>query len=204
MVDVHCSSPKPINIGVSQGYVLSSTLFLLFISDLLNLTQCPIHSYADDYTLYFTSFSRRQNQKQVNDSREDATERLAFDFSLVSDSGRENLVLFNATKTRFFHLSTRQNLPDNYTLYFDDTHLSSSSTLNILGLSTKTLNWKSHSSLAKSASKKLGVLYRLHQLFLPLLVVDSLQGPYPSLYGVRISRIGGSTHTELLKSLSSY
>ena len=91
-------------------------------------------------------------------------------------------MLFNASKTQFLHLSTRQNLPDNYPFYFDDTHLSLSSTLNILGLSfTKTLNWESHiSSLIESASKKLGVL--CPQVFLLLPVADSAP-----LYGVRIS-----------------
>ena len=78
-------------------------------------------------------------------------------------------MLFNASKTQFLHLSIRQNLPDNYPIYFDDTNLSLSFILNILGLSfTKTRNWKFHiSSLAKSASKKLGVLCHLHQFFSP-------------------------------------
>ena len=168
VIDGHCSSPEPINSGVPQGHVLSPTLFLLFINDILNLTQCHMHSYADNSILYFfTSFSRRPNQKQINDSRGDATEHLTSDLSLISDWGRENLVLFIASKIQFFLLSTWQNFQDNYLLYFDDTHLSPSSTLNILGLSlTNTLNWKTHiSSLAKSASKKLGVLYRFHQFF---------------------------------------
>ncbi len=58
VVDGHCSSPKPINSGVPQGSVLSPTLFLLFIND-LSVTKCPIHSYAHDSTLHFsTSFDR--------------------------------------------------------------------------------------------------------------------------------------------------
>ncbi len=52
VVDGHCSNPIPINSGVPQGSVLSPTLFLLFINDLLSLTNCPIHSYADDTTLH--------------------------------------------------------------------------------------------------------------------------------------------------------
>ena len=127
---------------------------------------------------FFTSFSRRLNQKQINNSRGDATERLTSDISLISDWGRENLVLFNALKTHFLHLSTQQNLPDNYPLYFDDIHLYPFSTLNILGLSfTNTMNWKSHiSSLAKSASKKLCVLYRLHQVFSPYQLMTLYRG----------------------------
>ncbi|MPC99166.1 hypothetical protein E2C01_094563 [Portunus trituberculatus] len=62
------------------------------------------------------------------------------------------------------------NLPDNYPLFFNDTQLSPSSTLIILSLSfTYNLNWKLHiSSLAKTASMKLGVLRRLRQFFSPL------------------------------------
>ena len=81
VVDGHCSSSKPINSGVPQGSVLSLNIFLLFINDFLNLTQCPIHSYADDSTLHLSkSFSRLPNQKQVNDSCEDATECQFFIF----------------------------------------------------------------------------------------------------------------------------
>ena len=101
-MDDHCSSPEIINSGVPQGSVSSPTLFLLFINDLLNLTQSPIHSYDDDTTLHFsTLYKRRKTQQALNDSRRDAIGRLHSDFSIVSDCGRANLVLFNASKTQF-------------------------------------------------------------------------------------------------------
>ncbi len=76
MVDGHCSS-KPINNDVPQGSVLSPTLFLLFINDLLSQISYPIHSYADDTTLHFSmSFSRSPTLQEINRSRREATERL--------------------------------------------------------------------------------------------------------------------------------
>ncbi len=60
VVDGHCSPPKPINSDVPQGSVLSPTLSLLFINDLLSIINCPIHSYADNSALHFsTSIDRR-------------------------------------------------------------------------------------------------------------------------------------------------
>ena len=66
VVDSHCSSPKAINSGVPQGFVLSPILFQLFIYGFLNLTQCPIHSYTDDTTLHFSpSYNRHPIQKRM-------------------------------------------------------------------------------------------------------------------------------------------
>ena len=90
---------------------------------------------------------------------------------IVTISRRVNLILFNASKTQFLQLSTQNNLPDNYPLFFNDTHthLPLSSTSNTLDLSfIKNLDWQFHiSTLAKSASKKLGVLWHLHPFFIP-------------------------------------
>ncbi len=170
VVGGHCSAPKPINGGVLQGSVLSPTLFLLFINDLLSLKNCPIHSYADDTTLHYsTSFDRYPNHQLTEIARIDATERLTSDLFIVSNWGRRNLVSFNASKTQFLHISTRHDLSLNFPLFFNNTQLSPSSTLNCLGLSfTPKLNWNFHiSSLAKSASWKLCVLYRLQPFFSP-------------------------------------
>ncbi len=82
VVDGHYSTPKPINSGVPQGSVLSPTLFLLFINDPLSLTNCPIHAYADDTTLHYsTPFKRQPNPEELETSGNDTTERLTSDLS---------------------------------------------------------------------------------------------------------------------------
>ena len=113
--------------------------------------------------------------------------------------------MFNASKTQFLHLSTRHNLPDNYPLFFNDTQLSPSSTLNILGLSfTKNLNWKFHiSSLAKTASMKLGVLCRLRQFFSPYQLLTLYRGLIRPCMEYASHVWGGSTHTALLNRVES-
>ncbi len=147
VVDGHYSSLKPINSGVQQGFVISPTLFLSSIND-LSISNCPIHSYGDNSTLpYSTSFDRRPILQDLQDSRLEVAERLTSDLAMISDWARRNLVSFNVLKTRFLHLCTRHNLPNSYPLFFDNTQLSPSSTLNILGLSfTQNLNWKLHIS----------------------------------------------------------
>ncbi len=60
VVDGYCSKPKPINSGVPQGSVISPTLFLLFINDLVSITECSIHFYANDSSLHYSiTFKRR-------------------------------------------------------------------------------------------------------------------------------------------------
>ncbi len=81
VVDGYCSKPKSINSGVPQGPVLSPTLFLLLINDFLSITECPIHSYADDSTLHYSvTFKSRPSQIELHNARLDATERLALTF----------------------------------------------------------------------------------------------------------------------------
>ena len=105
----------------------------------------------------------------------------------------------------------RQGRHNNYPLFFSDTQLCPSSTLNILSLSfTYNLNWKLHiSSLAKTTSKKLSILSCLHQFFSPPQAANSIQGPYPSMYGVHFTCLGrfhsySSLGQDGIKSLSSH
>src|ERR1044072_3389963 len=79
------------------------------------------------------------------------------------------MVVFNASKTQFLHLSTRHNLPHNYDIFFENTQLKPSSVLNILGVSfSRDLSRKDHiTSLSKQVSKRLSVLRRLRSFFTP-------------------------------------
>ena len=52
VIDGISSSSFHTNAGVPQGSVISPTLFLIYINDLLNLPSNPVHCYADDSTLH--------------------------------------------------------------------------------------------------------------------------------------------------------
>ncbi|KAL7632739.1 UNVERIFIED_CONTAM: hypothetical protein RMT77_016940 [Armadillidium vulgare] len=123
VVDGHRSSFKSINSGVPQGSVLSPTLFLLFINDLLSVTSSPIHSYADDSTLHYSfHFERRPSQQQLIEARRVALEQLTSDLSRISNWGRENMVFSMPPK-----LNSSISLLDTI---FHTTMISSSKTLN--------------------------------------------------------------------------
>ena len=206
VVDGHRSTFKPINSGVPQGSVLSPTLFLIFINDLLSVTSSPIHSYADDSTLHYSfHFERRPTQLQLLNAREAALERLASDLSRISNWGRENMVIFNASKTQFLHLTTRHNLPNTYNIFFENTELKSSPVLNILGVSfSRDLSYKDHIvSLTKQASKRLGVLRRLQNFFTPPQLLALYRGVVRPCMEYASHIWGGSTHTALLERVES-
>ena len=52
IMDEKFSQEYPVNAGVSQGFILGPTLFLLYINDLSDDVICNIAIYADDTTLY--------------------------------------------------------------------------------------------------------------------------------------------------------
>ena len=85
--------------------------------------------------------------------------------------GRETVVVFNASKTRFLNLLPRRNYSNNEPLLRKDTLLSLSLP-NIIGLSFNyNINWKIDiSSVAKSESINIGLLIRLHFILYLLLL----------------------------------
>ena len=68
------SQEYPFNAGVPQGFILGTTLFLLYINDLPDDGICNIAIYADDTTLYFKC-----------DQASDLWQQLDLDSELESD-----------------------------------------------------------------------------------------------------------------------
>merc|ERR1712002_1214306 len=167
MVDGSVSPPKSINSGVPQGCVLSPTLFLCFINDLLSISSNHIHSYADDSTLHSsTMFPKGPSINSRLASRVDTISSLNDDLERIAGWGADNLVNFNDQKTQFMLMSL-SNLADDPQVIFKNTVIRPTKTLNLLGLTiSSNLLWKPHlQQIAKSASAKLGILFRCRPFF---------------------------------------
>ena len=115
-------------------------------------------------------------------------------------------MVFNASKTQFLHMTTRRgDLPLDYNLFFDNTKLEPSPNLNILGVSfSPNLSWKEHIvSLAKSASRRLGVLGRLREFYTPSQLLSVYKGQVRPCMEYASHIWGGSSHTRMLDRVES-
>lgn len=165
VVDGECSELMSLNAGVPQGCVLSPTLFLLHINDMLQIS--GIHCYADDSTgdaIYNgrASFSR----ENVNECRKTLVSEIELSLARVSEWGRLNLVQFNPLKTQVCAFTTKRT-PFTVLPRFENTLLSASAAIGILGVDISSeVQFRDHlEGKAKLASKKLGVLNRSKRYF---------------------------------------
>ena len=145
----------------------SPTLFLLFINDLLHATDSDVHSFADDSNLHkSSSFQCQPSSNARSQSRLAMSSTINSDLQSISEWGTRNLVKFNTSKTQLLTISL-SNAPSNYPIIFEDSEIPSLNSVNILGLQiSSSLSWRDHIvQIAKSASKKLGVLFRCKQYF---------------------------------------
>ncbi|CAH2096385.1 unnamed protein product [Euphydryas editha] len=162
VLDGYSSDQKAIDAGVPQGLVLSATLFLLHINDLL----VPgTFGYADDSTVTDRYFSSARASKDVIQScREEMVSRLNVALQAVSEWGDANLVTFNATKTQACVFSSKRS-PLHLAPTFRNVSVEITDSLQLLGVElSSNLNFGQHiESKAKTAAKKLGILSKVRR-----------------------------------------
>ncbi|KAL0878611.1 hypothetical protein ABMA27_003690 [Loxostege sticticalis] len=162
-----CSSElMAIDAGVPQGSVLSATLFLLHINDLLSL---GIVGYADDSTVmekYLSSAGA--SGVEVQRMRKAMVERTSLTLSNVSQWGDHNLISFNASKTQACLFSAKRS-PFTLSPTFRGTSVPVTDTLQLLGIELSSdLNFGTAiESKAQIAARKLGVLNKVKRYFTP-------------------------------------
>ena len=88
------------------------------------------------------------------------------DLQNISEWITHNLVKFNTSKPHLLTISL-SNTPSNYPIIFDDSEIPLLNSINILGIQIScSFSWRDHIvQIAKSASKKLGVLFGRKRYF---------------------------------------
>ena len=104
-----------------------------------------------------------------------------------------NLVSFNANKTQccLISKSKNKNLPD---ILFGSNTITMCDSLSMLGVSVASdLSWNEHiSSMAKSAGRKIGFLFRSKRFFTPLHLLILYKAQIRRLSRIRLSSVDRS------------
>src|ERR1700755_1548127 len=134
-----------LSIVASLRVVLSPTLFLLFINDLLNCTSNSVHSYADDSTLHSsTHFKSAPSFASRAASRLHLSDSILADLNRISQCGCLNLAKFNSLKTQLLEISLSKK-PHNFSISFDGSPVPPVDSKNIFILyMSKKMSWKPH------------------------------------------------------------
>ena len=113
-----------------------------------------------------SSFQCQPSSNARSQSRLVISSTINSDLQSISEWVTRNLVKFNTSKTQLLTISISNN-PSNYPIIFEDSEIPPLNSVNILGLQiSSSLSWRDHIvQIAKSASKKLGVLFRCKLYF---------------------------------------
>ena len=148
----HKSDLKVIEIGVPQGSVLGSLLFLLFINDLPNATKFNVKLFADDTFLSLSSLDFEELKIEAN------KEIKKIYIWLVA-----NKLTLNISKSKFMIITKNRRCTQNFQLKINRKKLERCRSYKYLGLFVdENLNWKIHiKHLVKKLSNACGIISKL-------------------------------------------
>ena len=116
-----CKSEKlDVLSGVPQGSVLGPILFLIFINDLPNCTNCPVCLFADDSKIYCRIPRKNKTKTDVDGTHE----MLQQDLHELEEWARKWKMSFNVNKCKIMHLgygNEKQNYELNGTVLAETT-----------------------------------------------------------------------------------
>ena len=151
------SKPCHLPIGVPQGTVLGSLLFILYANDLPdNLSTVTCIMYADDITLFYSAKSLQTVEPCLQKCINETITWL-----------KSNKLAVNPSKSNSMLIGTRQRIKK-YTLNIsiNDCTVKFTNTFNLLGvIIDNNLSWKDHIiHISKKLSSKIGLIKRLYHI----------------------------------------
>lgn len=156
VVDGAVSEQKSVLSGVPQGSVLGPSLFLIYMSDLPDILENPIYSFADDTTLV-------RIIRNV-DERVEAGASIQRDLVSLSKWASRWKMVFNPKKTQLLTVSRRRSaIQDHPVLTFDDHPLCEERKVKVLGvIFDNKMSFSYHvRNIALRAAQRLGIIRRL-------------------------------------------
>lgn len=148
------SSFQTVTIGVPQGAVLGSTLFLIFFNDISYLrVQGRPSLFADDAAFFYTGKNDSETCRQMNQ-----------DLLVLSQYFRSKKLTMNLEKTKYINFHSHGKRLENLVQVQVDGHcVERVETFKYLGLTLDShLNWKDHcDQLCKKIRSVVGILYKL-------------------------------------------
>eukprot|EP00116_Pleurobrachia_bachei_P001264 sb/3461526/ len=154
------SSPGHVSYGVPQGSTLGPLLFLLYINNLVNITNttktCSIKFilFADDTSIFISGKNKVDVQLCINSL-----------MNSLKNYFDANYLHVNIAKTKFMHFSTPQsiNFPSDFVFMFNGTPIEQVKQFKFLGVEiTTSLTWEAHiNSVASKLHRNMGSIYRL-------------------------------------------